>query len=130
MSTHTMKTAIGRLRLFGITEGISFLVLLFIAMPQPCGGGCDYRDAAWLAVCHLSNWHSQRVFRQAIIFLSFFFGSPRCFCTLFLAHFYWIASFVNRRICDRCLNGLGSLETRNWGARLFLMLRGLSVKFF
>lgn len=27
------NTAIGRLRLIGITEGISFLVLLFVAMP-------------------------------------------------------------------------------------------------
>ncbi|WP_338551392.1 DUF3817 domain-containing protein [Paenibacillus sp. KS-LC4] len=41
MSTYTLKTAMGRLRLFGITEGISFLVLLFIAMPLKYGAGID-----------------------------------------------------------------------------------------
>lgn len=33
MKLNFSNTAIGRLRLTGITEGISFLVLLFIAMP-------------------------------------------------------------------------------------------------
>lgn len=33
MSLNFYKTSIGRLRIAGITEGISFLTLLFIAMP-------------------------------------------------------------------------------------------------
>ncbi|MEP7128906.1 MAG: DUF3817 domain-containing protein, partial [Chitinophagales bacterium] len=33
MKLNFSNTSIGRLRLAGITEGISFLVLLFIAMP-------------------------------------------------------------------------------------------------
>jgi len=64
MLKHLLKTPLGRLRIIGFIEGISYLVLLFIAMPLKywaglpllgwlatncTGGGC----AAWWVVCAL-----------------------------------------------------------------------------
>ncbi|MFB4163595.1 DUF3817 domain-containing protein [Alteribacillus sp. JSM 102045] len=36
-----MSSAIGRLRIIGVLEGISFLLLLFLAMPLKYGAGMD-----------------------------------------------------------------------------------------
>ena len=41
-----LKTPIGRLRLIGMIEGLSFLVLLFFAMPQKY----LYGDPSWVKV--------------------------------------------------------------------------------
>ena len=41
-----LKTPIGRLRLIGMIEGLSFLVLLFFAMPQKY----IYGDPSWVKV--------------------------------------------------------------------------------
>jgi integral membrane protein len=45
------KTPIGRLRLAGMIEAVSFLALLFIAMPMKYIGG----DPSWVRACGMAH---------------------------------------------------------------------------
>jgi integral membrane protein len=77
-----MKTAIGRLRLIGIAEGISFLLLLGIAMPLKYLAGIPemVKWVGWIhgllfvlylaAVAHVTFLHRWSVFRVAGSFLA------------------------------------------------------------
>ena len=66
------NTSVGRLRLAGITEGISFLVLLFIAMPLKYWAGMPLavKYTGWAhgvlfvlyGICLIMAWQERQLF--------------------------------------------------------------------
>lgn len=62
-----LKTPIGRLRLAGMIEGLSFLALVFIAMPKKYVFG----DPSWVRVCGSAHGVLFLIFCAVLIHLSF-----------------------------------------------------------